>query len=157
MSLTDGGTYDNLGVHAVRRFRTILVSDASDLLGAKMGNPLLRFVWQRAIRPTEIAAEQTRALRRQRYVNELSDRFRRGAFWGLGIDIKKYDATNEFAFPDDWHSRMASFRTRLNSFDDEEKRDLINWGYLQCDLSVRANYLTDQSSPSSLPMGEFAT
>ena len=157
VALTDGGTYDNLGIHAIRRFRTILVSDASGLLQAKKGNPVLRFIWQRSIRPTEIAVEQTRALRRQKYVGELSDRLREGAFWALGIAIEKYDATNRFEFPDDWHSRMASFRTRLNSFGDEEKRDLINWGYLQCDLSVRTNYLSDLASPGSLPLSELAT
>lgn len=157
VALTDGGTYDNLGIHAIRRFGTILVSDASGLLQAKKGNPVLRFIWQRSIRPTEIAVEQTRALRRQKYVGELSARTRKGAFWALGIAVEKYDAANELCVPVDWHDRMASFRTRLNSFSDEEKRDLINWGYLQCDLSVRSNYLSDLAPPGSLPLSKFAT
>lgn len=152
VSLTDGGTYDNLGVHAVRHFRTILVSDASGIFQATKGNPLWRFIWQRTIRPTEIAVEQTRALRRQRYVGDLSNRVRKGAFWGLGTELAKYRTQNPFVFPDGWHERMESFRTRLNSFDHDEKKDLVNWGYVQCDLSVRTNYMTEEQPPLELPL-----
>ena len=32
---------------------------------------------------------------------------------------------------------------------------MINWGYLQCDLSVRSYYLKEASPPRSLPYPEY--
>ena len=51
----------------------------------------------------------------------------------------------------DGGDQLESTRTRLNSFSDEEKARMINWGYLQCDLSVRSHYIREASPPSSLP------
>ena len=48
-------------------------------------------------------------------------------------------------------AELESTRTRLNSFSDEERARMINWGYLQCDLSIRSYYLKDADPPSSLP------
>ena len=33
---------------------------------------------------------------------------------------------------------------------------MINWGYLQCDLSVRSYYLKEADPPSSLPYPDYA-
>ena len=151
VSLVDGGLYDNLGVHSVRHFEAILISDASSPLAAKRGLFWLRFFWHRAKRPVDIAVEQARALRRSEFVGKFISKEKRGAFWAVSTELKKYEVQSPFPIREEWQSHFESISTRLRSFSEEEKSRLVNWGYVQCDLSVRSYFLKTHPLPSSLP------
>ena len=156
VSLTDGGVYDNLGVHSIRDFGTLLVSDASSPLNSKEGWSLLRGLAHRSKRPMDIAIEQTRALRRHAIVTELVQGEKHGAMWGIGTLLERYPLRSPFNVGSGWQSQIESIRTRLNSFSDEEKAILINWGYVQCDLAVRSYYLTQETPPNLMPYPDFS-
>ena len=155
VSLIDGGVYDNLGVHSIRDFGTLLVSDASNPLDAKGGWCALRGLGHRIKRPIDIAIEQTKALRRHAIVKQLITGEKRGALWTIGTSIQGYPLQSPFAVRNELPTQFESVRTRLNSFNDKENGQLINWGYLQCDLSVRSYYLTKATPPSTLPFPAF--
>ena len=155
VSLTDGGVYDNLGVHSISKFGTLLVSDASGPLEAETGRSLAKFLRHRTIRPIDIAVEQTRALRRRDTLRQFKNGERGGAWWAVGTRVEDYLVRSPFDVASGWRSQLESTRTRLNSFSDEEKARMINWGYLQCDLSVRSHYRTEAKPPNSLPFPEW--
>ena len=155
VSLSDGGIYDNLGVHSIRDCGTVLVSDASAPLDPPGRWSVLRGLANRSKRPIDIAMEQTKALRRHAIVTRLASGKQSGALWTIGTPITKYPLQSTFVVDDLWRSRLQSTRTRLNSFSDEEKGRIINWGYLQCDLSVRSYFLTQATPPQRLPFPQF--
>ena len=70
VSLTDGGAYDNLGIHAIRDCPTILVSDGSAPLRPTHGKRFVRQFNHRIMRPMETSLEQTRAIRRREVVRQ---------------------------------------------------------------------------------------
>lgn len=156
VSLTDGGVYDNLGIHSIRDFGTLLISDASSPLNSKEGWSILRALVHRSKRPMDIAIEQTRALRRHAIVTQLVKGEKHGALWGIGTLLERYPLRSPFKVDSGWQSHIESIRTRLNSFSDEEKAILINWGYVQCDLSVRSYYLTQATPPNVIPFPKFS-
>ena len=155
VSLTDGGVYDNLGVHAIRDSDTLLISDASNPLEANGGRSVLRALSHRSKRPIEIAVEQTKALRRHAIVTQLERREKQGALWTIGTRLGRYPLESPFAVKGEWRSKLEAIRTRLNSFSDQEKGWLINWGYLQCDLAIRSYYLPCADPPRILPFPQF--
>ena len=156
VSLTDGGVYDNLGVHSISTFGTLLVSDASGPLEAGVGGFLMRALSHRSMRPIQIAVEQTRSLRRRDTLTKLESKATLGAWWAVGTKIQDYPAKNPFDVAEGWRSELEATRTRLNSFSEEEKARMINWGYLQCDLSVRSHYDKEATPPGSLPYPEYS-
>ena len=157
VSLTDGGAYDNLGVHAIRRCPTILVSDGSAPLHPTKSRRYTRQLNHRIMRPMEAALEQTRAIRRKKIVSDFIDQRKEGCLWYTNTDIRKYTAQNPFTIKHEWNNYLSSIRTRLNAFTDAEKSRLINWGYIMCDLSVRTNYSKgkDKEPPNKLPFPAF--
>ena len=155
VSLSDGGVYDNLGVHSISTFGTMLVSDASGPLKPGHGWSLMSALSDRSTRPIQIAVEQTRALRRRDTLRQLQSGEKRGAWWAVGTRVQDYPLISVFNIAKGWRSKLESTRTSLNSFSDEEKARLINWGYLQCDLAVRSYYLKEATRPSSLPFPEY--
>ncbi|MCY4623400.1 MAG: patatin-like phospholipase family protein [Chloroflexi bacterium] len=156
VSLLDGGVYDNLGVQPISRFGTLLVSDASGPLESEIGGAPLRTLFHRTMRPIAIAVEQTRALRRRDTLRQLENGERQGAWWAVGTRTQAYPVKSPFEVAEGWTALLESTRTRLNSFSDEEKARMINWGYLQCDLSVRSHYRKEASPPISLPYPEYS-
>ena len=154
VSLTDGGVYDNLGVHAIRDCDVLLVSDASGPLEVNGGASLFRWLSNRSKRPLDIAIEQTRALRRHRLVEELQ-RNKRGAFWTISTRVGDYPIQVPFKISDSWHLAPRAMKTRLRRLPDEDKAQLINWGYIQCDMSVRSHFCKDATPPKRLPYSEF--
>ena len=155
VTLTDGGVYDNLGVHAIRDFETILISDASNPLGdTGSWHPLKGFT-HRSKRPMEIAIEQTRALRRHNIVSSLVNGEKSGAFWAVGTNLQRYPSPCPFDVNQRWALWFENVRTRLNSFGDNEKARLINWGYIQCDLAIRSYFLKDRDPPEQLPYSNY--
>ena len=155
VSLTDGGVYDNLGVHSISTFGTLLVSDASGPLEARPGSHPMQAMFHRSMRPIQIAVEQTRALRRRDTLRKLQSDDKRGAWWAVGTRIQDYPVESPFGVTEGWRTTLESTRTRLNSFSEEERARMINWGYLQCDLSVRSYHLRGADPPSSLPYPDY--
>ena len=162
ISLTDGGVYDNLGVNAIRDFNTILVSDASAPLQANPINWVARPWKNRVWRPMQATLEQTRALRRQEVMRQLSKEGKPGTYWWINTEPEKY--IKEGKYPIDelpfeikagWTEYIATIKTRLNAFSTAEKAILINWGYIACDLSVRAWFREGKEPPKELPFPDF--
>ena len=125
VSLTDGGAYDNLGVHAIRRCPTRLVSDGSAPLYPTKGKRYARQLNHRIMRPMEAALEQTRAIRRKEIVSNLQNEQKEGCLWYTNTDIRNYLASNPFTINHEWNNYLGSIRTRLNAFTAAEKSRLI--------------------------------
>ncbi len=156
LSLTDGGAYDNLGIHAIRECQTLLVSDGSAPLSATPGKKLARQFNHRIMRPMETALEQTRAIRRREIVSQFQrNGGKRGALWLTKTDVSAYPIQSPFPIAPEWNEHLAHIRTRLNAFTSAEKSRLINWGYVMCDLSIRSNYRQSESPPQTLPFPDF--
>ena len=149
-TLGDGGVYDNLGVHAIRQLGNILVSDG--------GGPLpvatmrrWKFWTNRITRAIDTAVEQTRALRRSYLMKQFNDGDRKGTLWTVRTDPERYTAKKRFKVEGDWGEKLGSIRTRLNVFSENEKRWLVNWGYLHSDLAVRSYFRQELEMPERLP------
>ena len=155
ISLTDGGAYDNLGVHAIQKCQTILISDGSAPLKPTHGKRFARQFNHRIMRPMEAAVEQTRAIRRHDMMNQLKGNYKKGALWTAKTDVGKYPIRSVFPIHAGWNEHLASVRTRLNTFTDDEKARLINWGYVMCDLSIRSYYQHEKAPPNKLPFPDF--
>ena len=155
LSLTDGGAYDNLGVHAIRNCPTMLVSDGSTPLRPTGGRWYARPLDHRIMRPMATAVEQTRAIRRREIVAQFTGGYKKGALWYANTDIRNYPVKSPFAVKPEWREHFGSVRTRLNAFSDTEKSMLINWGYVMCDLSIRSYYRPEECPPNELPFPEF--
>ena len=152
MSLTDGGVYDNLGVHAIRDCDTILVSDGSAPLQAKHSAGLTKQFQHRVLRPMEIALEQARAIRRNQLVGNYQSHAKEGCLWYAHTDIRSYKKVRSpFPIRPEWRHYFGEVRTRLNAFSDAEKSLLINWGYIMSDLSIREYYREEAPPPDVLP------
>ena len=155
VSLTDGGAYDNLGVHAIRNCPTMLVSDGSTPLRSTRGSWYTRQLDHRIMRPMGTAVEQTRAIRRREIVGQFMSGRKNGALWYANTDVRNYPIEGPFAVTPEWRDYFGSVRTRLNAFSDAEKSLLVNWGYVMCDLSVRSYYRQEKAPPASLPFEKF--
>jgi NTE family protein len=147
--LTDGGVYDNLGLEtAWKRYETVFVSDG----GGKNGEePTPPSDWARlSIRVFELTDNQVRSLRKRQIIDSIVPDFpldeplapgqRRGAYWGIREELAKVDAHSPFAAPFDHTSALALTATRLASLPEKVQDQLINWGYVISDASIRAFY-----------------
>ena len=129
VSLTDGGAYDNLGIHAIRDCPVILASDGSTPLRPTRGKWFTTQFNQRMMRPMETAVEQTRAIRRHELVSKFQNGQKKGTLWYAGTDVRNYPIPRPFEIRSGWSTYFGAVRTRLNSFSHAEKSLLINWGY----------------------------
>ena len=159
--LADGGVYDNLGLEAVwRRFRHILVSDASAVLPPE---PSPSRAWARQLgRAIDTISAQVRNGRvRQLMAAYLApeqdeDFWRRGAYWGIAGDIASFGCPGSLPCPRDRTNRLASLSTRLKATPDVLQEQLINWGYASCDASMRRWEVPDASPPTGFPYPKSA-
>ena len=154
VTLGDGGVYDNLGVHAIRELNNILVSDGGSPLHVS-AMPRWKFWTNRITRPIDAAVEQTRALRRSHLMKQLTEGEKKGTLWTVRTDPERYTAEKRFEVKGDWGEKLGSIRTRLNAFSENEKRWLVNWGYLQADLAVRSYFRQELEMPERLPFPEY--
>lgn len=146
--LTDGGVYDNMGLEAAwHRFKTVLVSDAGAPFKPE-SNPHTDWVRQ-PIRVADVMCDQTRALRKRWLVQDWRDqqnvakagqaKEREGAYWGIRTQIGKYQSASVTPITTDkpLTQKLASIRTDLDPFSDQEQGWLINWGYALTDAAIR--------------------
>jgi NTE family protein len=165
--LTDGGVYDNHGIEPIlKRYLTNFVSDG----GAPFGrNAELHTDWISQLRRIlDVEDNQVRALRRR----DLIDRFiagnkvgdetkltgdyaRMGAYWGIDTDPRKIDPPNALPCDPDLVHGLARVGTRLSDLGDTMAKQIINWGYVVSDRSVRVNYTGPlNASAAQLPYPE---
>ncbi len=153
-TLADAGLCDGLGLHAIRHMKHLLVSDGTKSFKREDIPPWE--VWtSRITNPMHTALEQNRQLRVDQLVSDLERRDKQGAFWALRTDPGETARQAPFPISPGWVDYMCSMRTRLAAFADEEKKRLVNWGYIQCDLSVRTTYLEELPEPEALPFPEY--
>jgi NTE family protein len=134
--LSDGGVYDNLGLETVwNRYQTILVSDA----GAPFSiDAVPETDWiKQSMRALDVATDQARAMRKRALISDYERGDRQGSYWGIDTDIADYGLGDAMDCQAKIVAPLASIRTRLNPFDDQEQELLINWGYAVCDAAVR--------------------
>lgn len=153
-TLGDGGVYDNLGLHPIRELKHILVSNGSSPLSVET-MPRWKFWRNRATRPISTAIEQTRALRIRELMGDLKTGRKNGALWMISTRPTSYDVESPFVIAEAWPETLARIRTRLNKFTEQEKKRLVNWGYVQADLAIRSYYLPHLSAPMRLPFPDY--
>jgi NTE family protein len=154
--LADGGVYDNLGLEGVyRRYRRILVSDASALLHP---DPRPAHGWLRlAMRAMDVQGAQVRDLRVRQLMaayglpEDEGELWRRGAYWGISANMDSYACTDALPCPHDRVMRLATLHTRLAALPDATQDRLINWGYAICDAAVRRWVEPGAPVPASFP------
>jgi NTE family protein len=134
--LADGGVYDNMGLESlVDNVDIVLVSDA----GAPMEveeKPHEDYALQMG-RVRDILIEQTRALRKRWLVDEFEAGRKRGGYWGIGTKVGAYEDP-VCPFKDTTVTdALVSVPTRLSSFNAPIPGQLVNWGYVLCDVALR--------------------
>ena len=148
--LSDGGVYDNLGLETVwKRYQTVLVSDGGGKLAAE-GEP--KSDWARhSYRVLNLIDNQVRSLRKRQAIESFESGARKGAYWGIRTDIKKYGLTNALDCPLERTTELAETPTRLKRLDDGLQERLINWGYAVCDAAIRCHLDKTLPAPTDFP------
>ncbi len=160
-TLTDGGVYDNLGQEvAWRSCGTVLISDGGVTKTDSGRRGPVSWRWRdwatqllRVLRTTD---SQVRSLRKRRAIAgftapEGSREYRRGAYWGICSDVKRYQLASSLPASSETTRKLAGVRTRLKKLDDETQEQLINWGYVICDTAMRKWVDDSLPPPKQLP------
>jgi NTE family protein len=171
--LTDGGVYDNHGLEPiVKRYMTVLVSDGGAPFG-RSGNLPVDWISQLR-RVLEVTDNQVRALRRRDLIARLTDgnrafaagtlrgdevrpRERMGAYWGIDTDPDKLAPPEALPCSAQMADKLARVATRLSDLGERTSLELVNWGYVICDRSVRANYRGPVAPLPTRPQLPFPT
>ena len=134
--LTDGGVYDNMGLESlVDNVDIVLVSDAGAPFGIEEA-PAEDYVRQLG-RVRDILIDQTRALRKRWLISEFAAGRKRGAYWGIGTQIRDFAATDALAIDNTLTGELEEVPTRLAGFEERLQGRLMNWGYALCDAALR--------------------
>lgn len=153
--LTDGGVYDNLGLETVwNRYDTVLASDA----GAPANPRAARYAFwlTQAQRAVDITMNQARALRKRALMADYEQKQRKGTYWGIATDIRKYELPDSLPCAPQRIAELAALRTRLNTFTEAEQCRLINWGYAVADAALRRYVVTGPVPPPAWPYPDYA-
>ena len=151
LRLTDGGTYDNMGLEPVwKNHAVVLVSDAGGLFTHESDRGLL---W-RVPRYQEIQERQARALRKRWMIAGFSEGLVEGAYWGVGSAPSHYDERSPGYSKALAREVIAEIRTDLDAFTEAEAAVLENHGYLLADAALRrhvSGVLGDPVRPAAVP------
>nr|WP_041756218.1 patatin-like phospholipase family protein [Bradyrhizobium sp. ORS 278] len=136
--LSDGGVYDNLGLETVKRFSTLLVSDAGQQI-APEEDP--HHDWARhAVRVLGVIDNQVRSLRKRQLIDAYNRGDHTGTYWGIRTSFADYKLKED---PLDCLHRdpapLAAVPTRLEKMPPEVQNRLMNWGYAVCDAALRGH------------------
>jgi len=136
--LSDGGVYDNLGLETVKRFSTLLVSDAGQKVEAE---PDPAHDWARhAVRVLDVVDNQVRSLRKRQLIDAYQRGDHSGTYWGIRTDFADYHLPSDplgclHRDPEP----LAAIPTRLQKMPRDQQNRLMNWGYAICDAALRAH------------------
>ena len=136
--LSDGGVYDNLGLETVKRFSTLLVSDAGQKIAPEK-DP--HHDWARhAVRILDVVDNQVRSLRKRQLIDAYNRGDHTGTYWGIRSSFADYKLPTD---PLDCLHRdpapLAAISTRLEKMPQDVQNRLMNWGYAVCDAALRAH------------------
>lgn len=146
--LTDGGTYDNMGLEPVwKDHETVLVSDAGGLFTSESDKGLF---W-RLPRYAGIQERQARALRKRWLIASFCSGALQGAYWGVGSAAAHYDETYPGYSEALAREVIAEIRTDLDAFSDAEAAVLENHGYLLAEAGLR-RHLPDSVADAPPPV-----
>jgi NTE family protein len=151
LRLTDGGTYDNLGLESVDDFDPVIVSDAG--MPFTITESASGFWPTQLSRVLSIATDQSRGLRRRLLFERCNASGRRFAMALIEGQIAGRPAEQRIEFLPEMIDKLSRIRTRLNRFSVAEQENLINWGWLSMDVMARS-YLSEHVSvapPTELP------
>jgi NTE family protein len=139
---SDGGVYDNLGLETIKRFATLLVSDAGQKITPEE-NP--HDDWGRhSVRILDTVDNQVRSLRKRQLISSFVRGEHTGTYWGVRThfnDYKLLDDPLKCATRDP--SQLAAIPTRLQRMPRPQQDKLMNWGYAVCDAALRAHISAD--------------
>jgi len=152
MVLSDGGVYDNLGLEtAWKSCGTVLVSDAG---GQFQPDPRPKRFWlTHTIRVLAVIDHQVRSLRKRELIDRYIQGVLRGAYWGIGTDIKNYKVPC-LPCPYARTQELAHVATRLKRLPISTSERLVNWGYAVCDAALRAHVDTTIPPAQGFPFPE---
>lgn len=150
LNLTDGGSYDNLGLQRIEKFGTVMSSDAGKPFGygPTFGLQSLKQI----LRVLDIAMDQVRGLRTSWLLKTAETSGQAVCYWSLDQGPTTDPAPGTLPYSRKIVSEIAELRTRLNHFTDLEQGRLINWGYASCDERLRTYILPDAPPPPGLPL-----
>lgn len=152
ITLTDGGVYDNMGLEAVKRFGTLLVSDAG---GALVPDSTPPTDWLRhTSRVIDLIHGQVSKLRKRQLIDAFEKRERQGAYWGVTTNIANYELTDALGADFGRTTALAETPTRLKRMEEGLQDRLINWGYAVCDAAIRKHYWPGRGPAPALPYPE---
>jgi NTE family protein len=136
--LSDGGVYDNLGLETVKRFSTLLVSDAGQKITPEEAP---HHDWARhAVRVLDIVDNQVRSLRKRHLIEAYERGDHTGTFWGIRTNFADYHlASDPLKCATRNPGPLAAIPTRLEKMPRDVQNRLMNWGYAVCDAALRAH------------------
>jgi len=153
--LTDGGVYDNMGMESLwkkfqnelvnnnQSFKTLLKDDIDCVLISDAGAPLSyqkkaqKNWFSLTTRALDIVTDQARALRKRWFINKLQRKTLSGTYWGITTNIDNYEIPDALVKDNNKTRQLRNIKTRLTRFSDEDKGQLINWGYALADAGMR--------------------
>jgi NTE family protein len=136
--LSDGGVYDNLGLETVKRFSTLLVSDAGQKVAPEEAP---HHDWARhSVRILDTVDNQVRSLRKRALIEAYGRGDHTGTYWGIRTNFADYHLPSD---PLKCLTRnsgpLAAIPTRLEKMPRDLQNHLMNWGYAICDAALRAH------------------
>jgi NTE family protein len=136
--LSDGGVYDNLGLETVKRFTTLLVSDAGQKIAPEEAP---HRDWARhSLRILDTIDNQVRSLRKRNLIDSYIRGDHTGTYWGVRTHFVDYKLARD---PLECAARnpgpLAEIPTRLEKMQRDVQNHLMNWGYAICDAALRAH------------------
>ena len=136
--LSDGGVYDNLGLETVKRFTTLLVSDAGQKIAPE---PEPHEDWARhSLRILDTVDNQVRSLRKRQLIESYQRGDHTGTYWGIRTDFADYKlAADPLGCAHRNPIPLAEIPTRLERMPRTQQDKLMNWGYAICDAALRAH------------------
>lgn len=153
LNLADGGVYDNLGLESVwDRYDTVLVSDAGKPFELDAGISTL--APKQIFRVMDIGLNQALALRKRMLIYQLQSQAASGAYWGISTPIARYPSPSPIPVSVSKTAELSAIRTRLNKFNEQEKCELINWGYAVSDAALRS-HMGISAPPATIPYPGF--
>ncbi len=151
LALADGGVYDNLGLEAAWKYRSLLVVDAGGRLAPDV-DPGTDWARQ-ALRVLEVTDHQVRNLRKRTLLDALVRGERDGAYVGIRTPLARYPVADPHPASEAGAGALAELPTRLRRMDPLVRKRLVNWGYAAADASLRS-FVTPGAARGALPFPE---
>jgi NTE family protein len=154
-ALFDGGAYDNLALEPITdRCHQYLVSDAGGNLKVQPPTWKWSFWTPLVLRTIDIAVSQDRALRGSAlFLTRAAHPF---ALWRTLTDPTTGKVTTPFPIHEGWPAYLSTRSTRMWPFSPDDRKRLVNWGYITADVRLRRRTWTSAEPPEVLPFPEAA-